>query len=244
VFIIDGISQEVAVNRPFPTFAALSLFFLTVSCMPAMAQQAEAQRVLDAVDVFQAIIAIPEHEVPSALMKVTSGIAILPGVKRIGFGVGVQRGHGMLLVRGNDGAWSRPLFLTLTGGSIGWQVGIQSADIVLFFRSRDSVERVLRGRYTLGVDASVAAGSLGREAAAATDQDLKAEIYSYSRTRGIFAGFAVQGAALDIDYRANAAYYGKEIDQPGEIWAGTGLSLPDSAAQLQRAIASYEKTLR
>ena len=231
-------------NRHIGTVVIISVLFFGLGGVSAIAQQAETQRVLDAAEVFQAIIGIPEHEVPTALMRVTSGIAILPGVKRIGFGIGVQRGHGILLVRQSDGGWSRPLFLTLTGGSIGWQVGIQSADIVLFFRSRDSVERVLRGKYTLGVDASVAAGSLGREAAAATDQDLKAEIYSYSRTRGIFAGFALQGAALDVDYGANTAYYGKEINQPSEIWAGTGLPTPDSASRLQRAIAAYEKTLQ
>jgi lipid-binding SYLF domain-containing protein len=207
------------VSRSLPSCAAVCALLLSLNATPAIAQQAEAQRVLDAVDVFQAITNIPEYGVPTALMKVTSGIAILPGVKRIGFGIGAQRGRGIMLVRASDGGWSRPLFLTLTGGSIGWQIGIQAADIVLFFRTRDSVERVLRGKYTLGVDASIAAGSLGREAAAATDMDLKAEIYSYSRTRGIFAGFALQGA-------------------------GSGLPLPDSAQRLQRAISSFEKTLR
>jgi lipid-binding SYLF domain-containing protein len=231
-------------GRSLRFLAMVSALLFVLGIIPAMAQQAEVKRVLDAVDVFQAIIAIPEHEVPTALMKITSGIAILPGVKRVGFGIGVQRGHGIVLLRQSDGAWSRPLFITLTGGSVGWQIGVQSADIVLFFRTAESVERVLRGKYTLGVDASLAAGSLGREASAVTDQDLTAEIYSYSRTRGIFAGFALQGAALDVDYEANASYYGKEINQPGEIWAGTSLPLPDSTAKLQSAIAAYEKTLK
>jgi lipid-binding SYLF domain-containing protein len=231
-------------GRNTRSFPAVAMLLFTLGVSPVMAQQAEVQRVLDAADVFKAITTIPEHEIPSALMKITTGIAILPGVKRVGFVISVQRGRGILLVRGSDGAWSRPLFLTLTGGSVGWQVGVQSADIVLFFRTQDSVERVLRGRYTLGVDASIAAGSLGREASAVTDQDLKAEIYSYSRTRGIFAGFAVQGAALDIDDGANTAYYGRKIGQPSEIWVGAGLPLPDSATRLQRAIASYEDALR
>jgi len=191
--------------------AALAL----LAAAPLSAQRTEARRVQDATAVFQAITGVPEREVPRALMRTVYGIAIFPEVQRAGFVIGGQRGKGVLVVRGTDGTWSRPLFLTLTGASIGWQVGIQSADVVLFFRTRDSVDRVLRGKYTLGVDASLAAGSLGREASAVTDQDLRAEIYSYSRTRGIFAGFALQGAVIDVDYDASSLYLGKDINRPG-----------------------------
>jgi lipid-binding SYLF domain-containing protein len=217
-----------------------------VSCavLPAGAQRAEARRVQDAADVFRAIMSVPEHEVPSALMRQVQGIAILPGVHKVGFIIGGQRGKGVLVVRGEDGTWSRPLFLTLTSGSVGWQIGIQSADIVLFFRTRDSVDRVLSGRYTLGVDASVAAGSVGRDAAAVTDKDLKAEIYSYARTRGIFAGLALQGAALDVDDEANALYYGKDIARPRDVLGGAGLPDPQSAVELRQTIAGYAGSLK
>ncbi len=219
------------------------LLFL-VTAVSAAAQSAEADRVKSALDVFQAIIAVPEYQVPAVLMHNASGIAILPGVRRVGFVVGGMRGKGVLLVRGKDGEWSRPLFVTITGGSIGWQIGIQSSDIVLFFRTQGSVDRVLRGKYTIGVDASVAAGSLGRDAAAVTDRDLTAEIYSYSRARGVFAGLALQGAALDIDYGANAAYYQKEIARPSEILDGSGLPDPETAKQLRQGIARYEKSVK
>ena len=149
-----------------------------------------------------------------------------------------------LNVRSAEGSWSRPLFLTLAGGSVGFQIGIQSADLVLFFRTRDSVDRVLRGKYTMGVDASVAAGSLGREAGAVTDQDLRAEIYSYSRTRGIFAGVALQGASLEVDYGANALYYGKEISKPLDVLAGNGLPNPPSAVQLSQTVAACIASLK
>jgi len=224
--------------------AATAAAILLVTVIPAFAQRAEARRVQSAADVFQALTHVPEHEVPAALVHQVEGIAILPGVQKVGFIVGAQRGKGVLVARGSDGAWSRPLFITLTGGSVGWQAGIQSADIVLFFRTRESIDRVLRGKYTLGVDASLAAGSLGREAGAVTDQDLQAEIYSYSRTRGIFAGLSVSGAALDVDWDANASYYGKDIGKPQEVLSGAGLPDPQSAAELRKVIADYMKSVK
>ena len=195
-------------------------------------------------EVFQALVGVPEYEVPATLMRNCYAVAIIPGVRRAGLVIGVQRGKGVLLARGAKGGWSRPLFITLSGASIGWQVGIQSSDVVLFFRTRDSVEHVLNGKYTLGVDASLAAGSLGRSAAAVTDSDLTAEIYSYARSRGIFAGLAVQGAALDVDTGAAAAYYGKAGLDAAAVLAGTGLPTPVDAARLQGILADYEKKLR
>ena len=225
-------------TMPFVRIASI-IALISCAVLPASAQRAETRMVQDAAEVFRAVMSVPEHEVPAALMRQVQGIAILPGVKKVGFIIGGQRGKGVLVVRGGDGTWSRPLFLTLTGGSVGFQIGIQSADIVLFFRTRDSVDRVLSGRFTLGVDASVAAGSLGRGAAAVTDQDLKAEIYSYARTRGIFAGLALQGAALDVNPDANALYYGKDIANPQDVLGGSGLPDPQSAVELRKTIAEY-----
>jgi lipid-binding SYLF domain-containing protein len=217
---------------------------MIAASLPVIAQRTEVHRVQDAQDVFQTLITVPEHEVPAALIRQVYGIAIIPNVQRAGFIIGGQHGRGVLVVRGSEGPWSRPLFLTLAGGSVGFQIGIQSADIVLFFRTKDSVDRILRGKYTIGVDASVAAGSLGREAGAVTDQDLRAEIYSYSRTRGIFAGVALQGASLEVDYDANALYYGKEISKPLDVLAGNGLANPPSAVQLSQAISACIASLK
>jgi lipid-binding SYLF domain-containing protein len=214
------------------------LTLMIAAGFPVIAQRTEVHRVQEAQDVFQALTTVPEHEVPAALIRQVYGIAIIPNVQRAGFIIGGQHGRGVLVVRGAEASWSRPLFLTLAGGSVGFQIGIQSADIVLFFRTKDSVDRVLRGKYTMGVDASVSAGSLGREAGAVTDQDLRAEIYSYSRTRGIFAGVAIQGASLEVDYDANALYYGKEISKPVDVLAGIGLPNPPSAVQLSQAVAA------
>jgi len=123
----------------------------------------------------------------------------------------------------------------------GFIIGGQHGRGVLVVRS---VDRVLRGKYTMGVDASLAAGSMGREAGAVTDQDLRAEIYSYSRTRGIFAGVAVQGASLEVDYSANALYYGKEISKPLDVLAGVGLTNPPSAVQLSLTIGACIANLK
>jgi lipid-binding SYLF domain-containing protein len=224
--------------------ALLAVLLAAANAVSASAQGTERARLQAAAEVFQGLVAVPEYEVPAALMHGSYAVAIIPGVRRAGFIVGVQRGKGVLLVRGAKGGWSRPLFITLSGASIGWQAGVQSSDVVLFFRTRDSVERVLNGRYTLGVDASLAAGSLGRSAAAVTDADLSAEIYSYGRSRGIFAGLAVQGAALDVDNGAADAYYGKAGLDARAVLAGTGLPTPPSAALLQKILEDYEKTLR
>jgi len=229
-------------SRSSGAFAAAAVLALACA-VPAFAQRAEANRVQDAIEVFHAITSIPEYQVPAVLMKNAYGIAVIPRVQRVSFIVGVQRGRGVLVARGQEG-WSRPLFISLTGGSVGWQAGVQSADIVLFFRTRDSVEQILSGGSTLGVTASLAAGSMGREASAVTDADLQAEVYSYSRTRGIFAGVALQGGALTIDYDANAAYYGKDISRAEQVFQGSGLPDPASAVKLRQEIASYDKSLK
>ena len=230
-----------SVFLPAVILAAVSLF---PSAVPVGAQGVEGGRVQEAIEVIHSLTAMPDSQVPAALMRRAYGIAVIPRVQRVSFIVGIQRGRGVLVTRGSDGSWSRPLFISLSGGSVGWQAGIQSADIVLFFRTRDSVEEILQGGSTLGVTASIAAGAVGRDASAVTDADLRAEVYSYSRTRGIFAGVAVQGGVLGIDYDANTAYYGKEITQADQVFQGTGLADPPSAVQLRREISSYEKALK
>jgi hypothetical protein len=135
------------------------------------------------------------------------------------------------MVREENGSWRAPTFLTLTGGSIGWQIGAQSSDIVLVFKTQKSVEGLLSGKFTLGADAAVAAGPVGRRAAAATDENLKAEIYSYSRTRGLFAGISIDGSVLEINDAETAAYYGAA--GPG----GAARPIPESALALVQNVA-------
>jgi len=223
-------------------FTLLALVAFTVLAVPQLfAQRKEARRVEDAIEVFQAIAAIPEKQVPDYMMKNAYGVAIFPGVQKAGLVIGGQYGKGILVVRNEDRSWGYPIFVTLTGGSIGWQIGIQSLDLVLFFRTKRSVDKVLDESFTLGVDVGVAAGPLGRQAGAATDTELKAEIYSYSRSRGFFAGLTLAGASLAIDDDADAAYYGKADISPSHILKGTGLTPPSSAAELKRVLGEYAR---
>jgi len=162
-----------------------------------------------ATDVLQGFVTLQLKMIPPALLHDAQGIAIIPNVLKAGFVVGGRFGRGVVLAREPDGTWSNPMFVTLAGGGIGWQIGVQATDLVLVFRTRNGLNRLLmgKGKLTLGADVSVAAGPLGRQAEAATDALLRAEIFSYSRTRGLFAGLSVEGAGILIDHQANESFY-------------------------------------
>ena len=205
-----------------------------------LAQRNEEARLRKAIQVLEDLGDIPETSIPPALMEKAYGIAIIPGVIKIGLGLGGRWGKGILVVR-EDSVWSPPLFLSLGGGSVGWQFGVQSTDIVLIFRNRESIEAFLDGNFTLGVDASIAAGPVGRHVGAKTDVEFRSEIYSYSKSRGLFAGIALEGASLDIDDDANAAFYGKSLD-PEDILEGAVDRIPDTVHQLHNAMKQTEET--
>lgn len=224
--------------------AAIVAAAFVSACARTPAQNNEARLVEDAAEVFRALTQVPEKEIPDLMMKDTYGVAILPGVQKAAFVIGGQYGKGILLAKDSAGGWGAPLFITLTGGSIGWQIGVQSSDLVLFFRTRRSVDGVLKGSYTLGVDVSVAAGALGRQAGAGTDTELQAEIYTYARSRGLFAGVMLAGAKLDVDLDAASTYYGRSNLGAEEILGGTRLGLPASAVELRRVLDAYMKSLR
>jgi lipid-binding SYLF domain-containing protein len=189
--------------------AFASLLGAAMLARPAQAASKEAETLDAACEVIDALAGIPLKGIPPALLKDAQGVAIIPGVIKAGFVIGGRHGRGVLLVRDDAGCWGNPVFLTLSGGSIGWQAGVQSTDLVLLFRTRSSVERILKGKgkVTLGADVGVAAGPIGRQAEAGTDAQLMAEIYSYSRSRGLFVGLSLEGAALVSDPAATDAYY-------------------------------------
>ncbi len=198
---------------------------LGLSVNLARAGDTPAETVQDSEQVLGELIAIPGKEVPQRLLAEAQGVAIIPNVIKVGLVAGGRRGHGVVMVRDAQGQWTLPQFVTLTGGSLGWQVGIQATDVVLVFTTRKGVEGLLKGKFTVGVDASIAAGPVGRSAAAATDTELKAEIYSYSRSRGLFVGASLDGSLLEMDQGATASFYG-----PPQ--AGAPQRVPESAAKL------------
>ena len=205
------------IHRIIPAFLVLSLAFLPTS---SIAATEETNRIASATEVLSKAMEIPESAIPPALLADAQGIAIIPGVIKVGLFVGGQYGRGVLVVRGKGGAWSNPVFVTLMSGSIGWQVGAESTDFVIVFKTPRSVEGIMKGQYTLGAEAAAAAGPVGRSVKASTDIELKAEIYSYSRSRGLFAGVSLEGSSLQIDDKGNAAYYEKENVDPSGIPRG------------------------
>ena len=198
----------------------------------------EEATVNSAIAVLNEVMAIPAKRIPASMLSKAEGIAIVPGTVKVGFVGAVQIGRGVVLTRDSARAWGPPQFITMTGGGAGFQAGLQSTDIVLVFQTRRSIENLLRGKFTIGVDASAAAGPVGREAKAATDARLAAEIYSYSRSRGLFLGVSVDGAMIQVDGQATAAYYGSATvaGQPG---ATAATQFPPSALRLMQTVTMY-----
>ena len=169
---------------------------------------APTETLADATAVLADLSRIPAKGIPADLLADARGVAVIPRVVKAGFVVAGQGGHGLVMARGADGKWADPVFVNLGGGGVGFQAGVESTDVVLVFRDRKSLDRLLdgKGKLTLGADAGVAAGPVGRRAMAATDAKLEAEILSYSRSRGLFAGVALDGSVIRPDAKSNALF--------------------------------------
>jgi len=200
----------------------------------------QIQKVEEAIRVLDEMMKESDKSIPQGLLRECAGIAIIPNVIRAGLIIGGRHGKGVLLVRTGDGGWTDPAFIDIKGGSIGWQAGVQSADVVLVFRTPRSVENFNEGKFTLGADAGIAAGPVGRQAEASTDSELKAEILSYSRSRGLFIGLTLQGSSIQEDRKANESFYGREID-PKDILAGKTSGAPEISAKLKSRLAELAK---
>jgi lipid-binding SYLF domain-containing protein len=218
--------------RQLALAAACALAVLTT----AVAGPREDNRVAASVVVLNDVMAMPDQRAPDWLLRRAYGLAILPGVVKAGFGIGGRGGKGVLLIRDPQGHWTSPAFITLAGGSIGWQIGVQTSDLILVFTTKRSVEGLTGGKVTLGADASVAAGPVGRQASGATDLQLQSEVYSYSRTQGLFAGIAIDGSVISIDHKANAAYYGRAGILASDIFAADAAHAPAGTEKLLAAV--------
>ena len=228
-------------TTPIRSLLAAFLFGACLASTGARAALEENERVENAADVLGKIASMTEESIPPALLRHAHGVAVIPGVIKAGFVVGGSYGKGVLTVRDAAGKWTAPVFVKLMAGSLGWQIGAQSTDVVLVFKSAKSIDGIVKGTFTLGADAAVAAGPVGRRGEAATDTDFKAEIYSYSRSRGLFAGVSLEGSKISIDHDSDAAFYGKEL-RPGEIFEGKG-GVPPAAHKylqaLEKAMAAH-----
>jgi lipid-binding SYLF domain-containing protein len=226
-------------RRIFITMAVLVGLFLMASSRTAGADTSGLVKINDSIEVLEQTMSIPEKGIPPVLLQNASGIAIIPGVIKAGFILGGRYGRGILEVREKDGTWSNPIFIIVAGGSIGWQIGVESIDIILVFKSDRSIKGMMKGKFTLGADASVAAGPVGRQASASTDILLQSEIYSYSRSRGLFAGLAIDGAVIHINYDADEAFYGKGYALPSDIIGNTSLKVPPVVDRLKKLLNEH-----
>jgi lipid-binding SYLF domain-containing protein len=221
-------------TRLLATLAGIALAFTAVA---AHAQALEEGRLLLATQVLNDISHARDQGIPDRLLERAYGIAVIPDFTKVAFFLGGARGHGVLVVRDPSGHFSSPIFVTLTGGSFGFQWGVQKTDLVLVFTSRKGIEGITGGKLTLGGDASVAAGPVGRQASAATDQAFNAGVYSYSATRGVFAGIALSGAALTIDDSANADLYQRPGLLASDIISGSVRTNDDAARRFMTAVS-------
>lgn len=220
----------------------LAALTLTATATAVQAQAREEGRLLYADEVLRDMRGARDQAIPDRLLERAYGIAVFPDLTKVAFFAGGRRGHGVLVVRDKQGRFSNPVFVTMTGGSFGWQWGVQLTDIVLVFTTPKGVEGINGGKVTLGADASVAAGPVGRAASAATDAGFKAEVYSYSRNKGVFAGLALDGSVITIDDSANAQFYKKPGVTAGDILAGNVTTDDDTARRFLASVSTSTTT--
>ncbi|MEO5559541.1 MAG: lipid-binding SYLF domain-containing protein [Dokdonella sp.] len=218
----------------FPLLLAL----FAINALPVRAGEEEEKRADNAVRVLKEVMQAPDKAIPRDLLQNAHAIAVIPDVIKAGLVIGGRHGNGVIAVKTRDGTWSNPSFIGLTGGSIGFQAGVSSTDVILVFRTQRGVDSIVHGKFTIGADASAAAGPVGRSAQASTDAQLKAEIYSYSRARGLFAGAALDGTALTIDNSANQSVYGDGVTVR-RIFDGGVSNVPNAVVDFRDRLEEY-----
>ncbi len=232
------LSEMINAQAARPSLVAVG-FLLLLGLVPARAQSAEAERLREAATVLSEIMSAPDRGIPRAILDKAEAIVVFPSVLKGGFVFGGHRGRGLISVRDRDQhRWSPPAFLTLTGGSFGLQIGGQAVDVVLVVRNRRGVERLLANQFKIGTDSAVAAGPVGREAEASTDLQMRAEILSYSRARGLFAGLTIKGSVVKADLDANERFYGRRFRSRDIVLDGRAAARPPVDVWL-RALARY-----
>jgi len=203
---------------------------LALATANAVADTREEARLLNASAVLNEWQQMPDQSIPQRLLDRAQAIVVLPSVVKAAVIFGGRGGKGVAVVRDADGRWSDPVFVTLGGGSWGFQFGVETTDVILIFTTRRGVEGISGGKLTLGGEMSGAIGPVGRDMSGSTDIGL-AEVYSYSRAKGLFAGVAIDGTVMTIDHSANDGYYQKPGLLASDIFAGKGPQMPASGQQ-------------
>jgi lipid-binding SYLF domain-containing protein len=173
----------------------------------------ETERALRAAEVLEAAVQAEDGSIPQELLQRAWGVAVIPHVVKGALGIGGRWGKGLVVQRHEDGSWSSPAFVTIGGASYGFQIGVEATDLVLVFTDRSGLDSLLDDKLKLGADATVTAGPLGRKAEVGTNVTLDSAIYAYSRSKGLFAGVALDGAVLTLDDDANQKVYGSKVSR-------------------------------
>jgi len=217
----------------------LMLCSLLISFLPGMGQKKERKKIKMSTEVLNDFSKNREG-IPEKLFTTSQAIIIVPKLINAGFVVAGERGKGIAMVKDAKGLWSDPIFITLTGGSAGFQAGVEAVDLVLLFKKRETLQNFGKGSFTLGGDISVTAGPFGRSSTASTDYKLDAEVYSYSKSKGLFGGFSITGSSLIFDKKATKAFYGKEQTAMGIFQAKTH----SSSAEVKEMLGVLNKLFK
>ncbi len=224
-------------------FARLGLSSLTVGVLSAgllFGEESADKRLQASETVFKEIMAAPDKGIPQDLLESSQCIVIVPGMKKAAFIVGGNYGRGYMLCRLPSGTgWSAPAGVRMEGGSFGFQIGGSETDVIMLVRNRQGAEKLLSSKFTLGADASVAAGPVGRTTSADTDLKMYAEILSYSRARGVFAGVSLDGATLRPDNEANAELYGRKLTNEEIVKEKVNVRVPPAGSRLSADLNKY-----
>lgn len=228
-------------RRRMTLVAVMALLLAAGASTPALALDREktVDRLRESVEVLSEIINIPEDGIPDSLLRKAEGLVVIPNVISGAFLVGARHGYGIMVHKLPDGKWSNPCFVSISGGSFGLQIGGQAVDLVLVIQNPRGFESVLKDNFTLSGDAKVTAGPVGRNAEAGTDILLKAEILSYSRSKGLFAGISLNGAVLNIDQKANTVFYRKLVGHRKILFDGK-MARPVEVKPLHNLLKPYE----
>lgn len=213
---------------------AVVLGLAVITVQAADLSTREANRIQEAATVLNEIHAVPDKDIPQELWERAECVIVVPGLKKAAFVVGGEYGKGLMSCR-HAGEWSAPIFMQIGKGSWGLQIGAQSIDLVLLVMNANGMEKMLRNKVSLGVEASVAAGPVGRDARAATDAQMKTEILSYSRTQGLFAGINLSGGVVRADQDDNLDLYGQQIAPKDVVMKGT-IAAPAVTAPFMAAL--------
>ncbi|HUX66920.1 MAG TPA: lipid-binding SYLF domain-containing protein [Terriglobales bacterium] len=209
---------------------ALAILISAPQLLAASDKADDVARLKNAAQVFHQVMATPDKGIPEEILKDSECLAIIPGAKKGAFGLGANYGKGVAMCKVGK-AWGPPLFITIGGGSVGLQLGIQSSDIVMVFGNRSQLDSLLSSKFRIGADAAAAAGPVGRHVEAGTDIKLNSEILTYGRSKGAFAGVSISGAVVQPDTTGNEAMYG-ENSNTQSILSGKGVKMPPEAEPL------------